>query len=139
MTNGSSDLPERVGVIEQKLDGLIQSVDARFDQVDAAIVEQRAYTEFAYEKLDAKMDASFARVDRKMDAGFARLDQKIDEGLTRLDSKMDAGFVRLDQKIDDIDNRLGKVDGRFARLETKIDRIIDLHVPKTPPDVSTSE
>jgi archaellum component FlaC len=124
MTNGSSDLPERVGVIEQKLDGLIQSVDARFaqvdtrfDQVDAAIIEQRAYTEFAYEKLDSKMDAGFARLDRKMDAGFAR----------------------LDQKIDDIDNRLGKVDGRFARLETKIDRIIDLHVPKTPPDVSTSE
>ena len=86
MTNGSSDLPERVGVIEQKLDGLILSVgarfaqvDARFDQVDAALVEQRAYTEFAYEKLDSKMDVSFARVDRKMDAGFARLDQKIDD------------------------------------------------------------
>jgi hypothetical protein len=114
MTNGSSDLPERVEVIEQKLDGLIQSVDARFDQVDAAIVEQRAYTEFAYEKLDSKMDAGFARLESKMDAGFARLDQKMDEGL-------------------------GKVDGRFARLEGKIDQIIDLHLPKTPQQASDSE
>jgi hypothetical protein len=121
MTDGSSNLPERVEVIEQKLDGLIQSVDVRFaqvdvrfaqvdarfeevnrrfDQVDAAIVEQRAYTEFAYEKLDAKMDA-----------GFARLDQKIDNGLQR-------------------------VDGRFDRLERKIDQLIDLHMPKTPPNTS---
>ena len=110
MTDGSSSLPERVEVIEQKLDGLIQSVDARFeqvdrrfDQVDAAIVEQRAYTEFAYEKLDSKMDA-----------GFARLDQKIDDGL-------------------------GKVEGQFIQLERKIDQIIDLHLPKSPPDASNSE
>jgi len=117
MTNGSSNLPERLEVVEQKLDGLIQSVDVRFaqvdarfnhvdqrfDEVDAAIVEQRAYTEFAYEKLNSKMDA-----------GFARLDQKIDDGLVR-------------------------VDGRFDRLERKIDQIIDLHVPKTPPDASNLE
>jgi hypothetical protein len=45
----------------------------------------------------------------------------------------------VDQKIDDIDNRLDKVHGRFARVEGKLDQIIDLHVSKTPPDVSTSE
>ena len=125
MTDGSSNLPERVEVIEQKLDGLIQSVDARFDQVDAAIVEQRAYTEFAYEKLDSKMDAGFARLDSKMDTGFARLDSKMDAGFASFGSNMDA--------------RLGRVDGRFARLERKIDQIIDLHLPKTPPDASDSE
>jgi hypothetical protein len=119
MANESSNLPERVDAIETKLDGLIRSVDARFDQVDAAIVEQRRY---AYEKLDSKMDAGFARLDSKMDAGFDRLDSKIDSGLTALDS-----VARLDHKIDDIDNRLGKVDGRFARVEQKIDQIIDLH------------
>ena len=103
MTDGSSNLPERLEVVEHKLDGLIQSVDVRFDEVAAAIAEQRAYTEFAFEKLDSKMDA-----------GFARLDQKIDDGL-------------------------GKVDGWFTRLERKIDQIIDLHLPKTPPDASDSE
>jgi len=121
MTNGAGNLPERVEGIEQKLDALsaavdarFQQVDRRFDQVDAALLEQRAYTEFAYEKLDSKMDAGFSRLDQKMDAGFSRLDQK-----------MDAGFV--------------EVGGRFARLERKIDQIIDLHLPKAPPDGSDSE
>jgi hypothetical protein len=85
--------------------------------VDAAIVEQRAYTEFAYEKLNAKMDVGFAR----------------------LDGEMDAGFARLDQKIDDIDNRLGKVDGRIPGWKQRSTKSSDLQVPKTPPDVSTSE
>ena len=128
MTNGSGNLPERVQGIEQKLDALSAFVDARFEQVDrqfdqvdrrfddldAALLEQKAYTEFAYEKLDAKMDAGFSRLDQKMDAGFSRLDQK-----------MDAGFAQAD--------------GRFARLERKIDQIIDLHLPKAPPDGSDSE
>ena len=103
MTDGSNNLPERLEVVEHKLDGLIQSVDVRFDEVAAAIAEQRAYTEFAIERLDSKMDA-----------GFARLDQKIDDGLRR-------------------------VDGRFDRLERKMDQIIDLYVPKTPPDASNLE
>lgn len=87
--DGASNLPERVQVIELKLDALAVSVDARFDEVRAAIAEQRAYTEYVYEKLDQKMDA----------------------GLT-------------------------KIDGRFGRLERKIDQIIDLHVPRTPPNES---
>jgi hypothetical protein len=45
--------------------------------------------------------------------------------MDRIDQRMDAGF--------------GKVDGRFARLERKLDQIIDLHVPKTPPDGSDAE
>lgn len=121
MTNGSGSLPERVQGVEQKVDAFSASVDAkfdqvdrRFDQVDAALLEQREYTEFTYEKLDSKMDEGFSRLDRKMDAGFSRLDQKVD-----------AGFAQAD--------------GRFARLERKIDQIIDLHLPKNPPDDSDSD
>jgi len=121
MTNGAGDLPDRGQGIEHKVDALGASVDARFEQLDrrfddldAALLEQRAYTGFAYEKLDAKMDGGFSRLDQKMDAGFSSLDQK-----------MDAGFTQ--------------VDGRFARLERKIDQIIDLHLPKAPPDGSDSE
>ncbi len=109
MTNGAGNLPERVEGIEQKLDALSASVDGRFeqvdrrfdqvdrrfDQVDAALLEQRAYTEFAYEKLDAKMDAGFSRLDQKMDAGFAEVGGR---------------FARLERKIDQIiDFHLPKV------------------------------
>ena len=101
MMNGAGDLPDRVEGIEHKVDALSASVDARFDQVDrrfdqvdrrfddldAALLEQRAYTEFAYEKLDAKMDAGFSRLDQKMEAGFAHADGR---------------FARLERKIDQI-------------------------------------
>ena len=76
-------------VIEQKLDGLAVSVNARFEQVDArfaqvdrrfdevgaAIAEQRAYIEFVYEKRDQKIDTGFAKVDGR----FAQLERKIDQ------------------------------------------------------------
>ena len=58
------------------MDRLSASVDARFDQVDAAILEQRQYTEFAYSRLEAKMDAWLSRFEGKMDAGFGRLGRK---------------------------------------------------------------
>jgi hypothetical protein len=94
--DGASNLPERQQIMEQKLDALAVSVDTRFEQVDArfahvdrrfdevgaAIAEQRAYTEYVYEKLNQKMDAGFAKVDAgfgKVDARFARLERKIDQ------------------------------------------------------------
>ena len=122
--DGASNLPERQQIMEQKLDALAVSVDTRFEQVDArfahvdrrfdevgaAIAEQRAYTEYVYEKLNQKMDAGFAKVD--------------------------AGFGNADARFDKVDARFDKVDGRFARLERKIDQIIDLHAPRTPPNES---
>jgi len=67
--NAMSDLeklPERVDVIERKLDALavsvgqrFEAVDKRFDQVTEALVEQRQYTEFAFTQLDAKMTSGF--------------------------------------------------------------------------------
>ena len=132
MTNGPENPPERVQGVEQKLDALrasvgagFEQVDRRFEDVDAALLEQRQYTEFAYEKLDSKMDAGFSRLDQQMDAGFFRLDQR-----------MDAGFAQADGRFAELER---KMDGRFARLERKIDQIVDLHLPKTPPDRSDSE
>ena len=125
MTNGTGNPPERVQGVEQKLDALSASVGAGFEHVDAALLEQREYTEFAYEKLDSKMDAGFSRLDQKMDAGFSRLDQR-----------MDAGFAQVDGRFAELERKIG---GRFARLERKIDQIVDLHLPKTPPDRSDSE
>ena len=68
----------RMERVEHGVATLSQSMDERFTQVDAAVVEQRHYTEFAYEQLDAKMDSGFARLDAKMDAGFARVERKLD-------------------------------------------------------------
>ena len=79
-------LTERVQVVELKVDDLSTSlnelsasVDQRFDQVDAALGEQRQYTEFGYARLEAKMDAGYARLDRKMDGGFSRIERKLDQ------------------------------------------------------------
>jgi len=76
---------DRVHVVEEKVDHLSRklaelsaSVDQRFDAVDAAFVEQRQYTEFAYARLDAKMDAGFGRVDVRFDRLERKLDQVID-------------------------------------------------------------
>ena len=125
MTNGADNLPERVQAIEQKLDALASSVDRRFDQVDAAMVEQRAYTEFAYETLDSRMSTGFATLDRKTEAGFATLDRKMEAGFARVDRKTEVAFARVDE--------------RFARLEKKIDQIIDLQIAKPPTDGSAEE
>ena len=71
----------RVHHLEEKLDTLAASVDQRFDavdrrfdavdqrfeEVDAALVEQRQYTEFAFSRLEAKMDSRFSRLERKLD------------------------------------------------------------------------
>jgi hypothetical protein len=81
MADRIDNLTKRVETVETKLDRLSASVDQRFDQVDqrfnavdAALVEQRQYIEFAYARLEAKMDAGFGRVGR-----FERkLDQFID-------------------------------------------------------------
>src|SRR3990167_4140653 len=91
MADRIDDLTERVQTVEVKLDRLSASVDQRFDQVDrrfnqmdarfakvderlngvdAALIEQRQYTEFAFSRLEAKMDAGFdrfGRVERKLD------------------------------------------------------------------------
>jgi chromosome segregation ATPase len=125
MADGLENLPERVEAVEGKLDGLAASVETRFDQVDrrfdqvdqrfeqvqAALIEQRRYTEFAYERLDSTMDAGFARIDAKLEA-------------------VDATLVTMDVKID---GGLANVGGHITRLERKLDQFIDLHLSKSPP------
>ena len=56
MADRIDDLAGRVEVVEQKVGQLSASVDQRFDQVDAALVEQRLYTEFAFERLDGVLE-----------------------------------------------------------------------------------
>ena len=94
-------LPVKVQAIEEKLDALGASVDARFDQVDGrfeavdarfdqvdarfdevtfALVEQRQYTDSAFERLRSEMTAGF----RTMTGEFGRLERKLDHVIDRL-------------------------------------------------------
>jgi hypothetical protein len=64
----------RLETVEQKIDILTVSVDVRFDEVTAALAEQRQYTEFAFRQLSARMDGFDVRLE-----GIGRkLDQFID-------------------------------------------------------------
>jgi hypothetical protein len=71
--------------LERKLDALSASIDRRFDAVDkpfeaviAAIVEQRQYTEFAFGRLDTRLE----RVERKLDQ-FIDVQMKTNELVER--------------------------------------------------------
>ena len=152
MTNGADNLPERMQAIEQKLDALASSVDRRFDQVDAAIVEQRAYTEFAvtnarledeHRLCHARSKDGWPRRARpkdggrprharsEMEAGFAGVDREMEAGLATLDRKMEVGFAGVDREMEvgfaTLDRKMeasfAGVDGRFARLERKSTRL----------------
>lgn len=107
------NLEGRVDRIEAKLDGLAASVDERFNQVDkrfdqmderfnalevsidvrfndvtAAFVEQRQYTDSAFTTLLGQMSAGFQRIERKLD-GFievqTRTNELVEKRLTRLE------------------------------------------------------
>lgn len=94
MADAMDGLVDRVDAIEQKLDGLTASVDARFDAVDArfdavdarfdevtsALVEQRQYTEFSFERLRGEMVAGFAA----MTTNFGRLERTLDQVIDRI-------------------------------------------------------
>lgn len=90
MADRIDDLTGRVQTLEKKLDLLSASVDQRFDAVDEALLEQRQYSEFAFSRLEARMDAGDARLEAKMDAGFTRVGERFD----RLERKLDQ-FIDL--------------------------------------------
>ena len=108
MTDRDEVLGRKLETIDQKLDALSASVDARFDAVDArfdavdarfdavdarfdavdarfnevtvSLVEQREYTEFAFDRLRGEMIAGFATVN----ANIGRLERKLDWLVDRL-------------------------------------------------------
>src|SRR5688572_20458114 len=90
MNGDLEQLPERVDVIEHKLDALSSRVDAlsstvdrRFDEVTASFVEQREYTEFAFERLRTEMGKRFDRVDGSMESLEGRLEQHLGRQIGR--------------------------------------------------------
>jgi len=78
MGKSIGDLTKQVASVETKLDGWSASVDRRFDEVLAAIVEQREHTEFAFTRLETKIDSGFRRLE-KLESGFSRVERKLDQ------------------------------------------------------------
>jgi hypothetical protein len=62
------------------VDARFDKMDARFDEVTFALVEQRQYTDFAFERLRSEMTAGFTA----MSGDFGRLERKLDQVIDRL-------------------------------------------------------
>ena len=92
----------RFDTVDEQFATFSASVDERFDAVDMALVEQRQYTEFAFDRLDRRFDG-------------------VDSRLDSVDSRLDS----VDRRLDSVDRRLDGVNSRFDRLERKLDQFID--------------
>src|SRR5262245_24559769 len=59
-----------------------QEIERRFDDIQGALVEQRQYTEFAFERLASEMREGFDRLTRKLDQ-FINTQSKTNELVER--------------------------------------------------------
>lgn len=70
----------RLDAVDRRFDALTASMDRRFDEVTSALVEQRQYTEFAFDRISTEMRAGFAG----QSTNFERLERKVDQLVDRL-------------------------------------------------------
>ena len=126
----SSD-PEKSGegteTVGQKIDTLSASVDERFDAVDAALVEQRQYTEFAFDRLADEMRTGFEAINGRLDGVDVRV-KSVDRRSAAVDSRfdrVDSQFETVDSRFDAVDSQFDTAESRFDRLERKLDQFID--------------
>jgi len=105
---------ERLATVDEKLDQLAHSVDerfkaidARFDAVDVAFVEQRQYTEFAFEQVSTglteirtEMRAGFYDTATRFDRFERKLDQFIDTQ-SRTNALVERRLTALEPPSDD--------------------------------------
>lgn len=61
--------------LEETVGTLIETVDRRFDGVDALSLDHRQYAEHAFETLRTEMQSGFGRMDQR----FNRLERKLDQ------------------------------------------------------------
>jgi tetrahydromethanopterin S-methyltransferase subunit G len=103
MTGEVDDVRKRVQAVEQKVDALSASVDVRFDAVDAALIEQRQYTEFAFDRLASEMRAGFSSVDARLNVSETRFDS-IDSRFNRIERKLDR-FIDTQSRANELVER----------------------------------
>lgn len=112
-------------VMADRIDEIVATLDRRFDEVLAAIVEQREYIEFGYQRLAATIDA----LDVKFEARFAQIDERFAALEARVEA-LEARIASLETKVDalreEMDERFSRLDARFDRFELKFDRFIEV-------------
>ena len=106
------------GSVDSRFAALTASLDERFDAVDVALIEQRQYTEFAFERLSDELRA-------EMRAGFGAVTARLGSHDRRFTS-IDKQFDSIDRRFTSIDQRLDGIDHRLDRLERKLDQFIDV-------------
>jgi hypothetical protein len=74
---------------------MAEGIDGR---LQAALIELRQYTKCAFNRLDAKIDATAAALDAKIGATAEASDPKF----ASLETTMNAGFTRLERRFDQL-------------------------------------
>jgi hypothetical protein len=67
---GFADVDQRFEAVNRRFEAVdkrFEAVDKRFDEVTEALVEQRKYTEFAFDTLKTEMTGGFGRLEHKLD------------------------------------------------------------------------
>ena len=111
-------MAETLDTLGTKVDELTASVDKRFEDVDKRIedgftvvavqfAEQRAYTEFAYARLEKAMSDRFDRLEGKVGG---------------LDGKVGG----LEGKVGGLEGQGDRIDGKVDRIEAKLDQVLAL-------------
>ena len=86
--------------VDLRFDTLSASVDLRFDEVARGFVEQRQYTEFAFDRLTVEMRSGF--------------------------SELRGGFSELRGDVNELRGDVNELRGGFNRIERKLDQFIDM-------------
>lgn len=97
--------------VDQRFDTLSTFVDDRFNAVDVAMIEQRQYTEFAFDRLAGEVRNGFEAVNGRLDGVNGRFDG-VDGRFNRLERK-------LDQFIDTQSHANELVERRLTALEPR--------------------
>jgi hypothetical protein len=74
---------KRFDAVDKRFDAIdkrFDAIDAQFAEVTFALVEQRQYTEFAFDRLRGEMVAGFGA----MTTNFGRLERKLDQLVDRI-------------------------------------------------------
>jgi hypothetical protein len=103
MADTVESLSAQVSALGTSMDERFETIEKRvedgFAAVDEHFAEQRAYTEFGYERLERAMVERFDAMDGRFDA--------------------------MDGRFDAMGGRFDAMNGRFDRLERKLDQFIE--------------
>jgi len=103
----SASVDRRFEAVDERFATLSASVDERFNAVDVALIEQRQYTEFAFDRVESR---------------FNTLESRFDTVETRFDT-VESRFDRLERKLDQfIDTQITTnklVERRLTALEPR--------------------